>query len=95
MMFYSEFSRQWNCAEKLFYYYFIIMNWDFWFVVFIFLMQILWIFHFYIEVYLINDVLVSDIQQSDLIIHMYLSFFKLFSHLGYNRVLSRVPCVKL
>ena len=26
-------------------------------------------------------------------IYMYLFFFKFFSHLGYYRVLTRVPCV--
>ena len=36
--------------------------------------------------------LVSSVEQSDqLYIYMYLFFFKFFSHLGYYRVLHRVP----
>ena len=35
---------------------------------------------------------VSDIQQSDSVIHTYISFFKFFFHLGYYRLLSRVSC---
>ena len=38
-----------------------------------------------------NVVLVSDAQQSDLVIHIYILFFKLFSLIGYYRILSRVP----
>ena len=35
--------------------------------------------------------LVSDVQQSDSVIHKHPSiFFKFFSHLGYYRILSRV-----
>ena len=30
-----------------------------------------------------------------LYIYMYLFFFKFFSHLGYYRILSRVPCAIL
>ena len=37
-----------------------------------------------------NVVLVSDAQQSDLVIHIYILFFKFFSHIGYYRILSRV-----
>ena len=37
--------------------------------------------------------LVLGIQQSDSIIHIHVSFFKFFSHVGYHGVLSRVPCV--
>ena len=40
-----------------------------------------------------NIVLVLGIQQSDSIIHIHVSFFKFFSHVGYQRELSRVPCV--
>ena len=40
-----------------------------------------------------NVVLVSDVQQSDSVIHIHVSFFfKCFSHLGYHRVLCRVRC---
>ena len=34
--------------------------------------------------------LVSDAQQSDLVIHIYLLFLKFFSHIDYYRILSRV-----
>ena len=42
-----------------------------------------------------NVSIVSGVQQSDsvLYIYMYLFFFKFFSHLGYYRILSSVPCV--
>ena len=40
-----------------------------------------------------NVVLVSDVQQSDSVIHIHVSFFRFFSHRGYYRVLSRIPCV--
>ena len=38
--------------------------------------------------------LVSGVQQSDAVIHIhsYLVFFKLFSLVGYYKILSRVPC---
>ena len=52
-------------------------------------------FFFLIGILLIyNVILVSGVQQNDSIIHIhiYLFFFKLFSRLGYYRVLSRVPC---
>ena len=35
--------------------------------------------------------LVSDIKQSDSVIHIYI-FFRFFSHIDYHRILSRVPC---
>ena len=51
---------------------------------------------FYIGLELINDVLVSGIQQSNSFIHTlcYLFFFKLFSLLGHHRILSKIPCAK-
>ena len=39
-----------------------------------------------------NVVLVSGVQQSGSAIHIYF-FFRFFSHIGYYRLLSRVPCV--
>ena len=42
-----------------------------------------------------NVVLVSGVQQSESVIHIHIStlfFFRLFSHIGHYRVLSRVPC---
>ena len=37
--------------------------------------------------------LLSGVQQSESFIHMYiLFFFRFFSHIGYYRVLSRLPC---
>ena len=49
---------------------------------------------FFIGVELIyNVVLVSGVQQSDSIIHIHIFIlFRLFSHIGYHRILSRVPC---
>ena len=50
---------------------------------------------FYIGVQLIyNVVLVSGVQQSDLVIHTHISilFGDSISHIGYYKVLSRVPC---
>ena len=38
-----------------------------------------------------NVALVSSAQQSDLVIHLYILLFKFFSHIGYHRILSRVP----
>ena len=51
-------------------------------------------FHFHLTSQLIyNVVLVSGVQQSSWShIYMYSFFFRYFSHLGYNRILSRVPC---
>ena len=42
-----------------------------------------------------NVVLLSAVQQSEsVILNTYInSFFRLFSHIGNYRVLSRVPCV--
>ena len=34
--------------------------------------------------------LVSGVQQRESVIHIYASFFRFFSHLGYYRILSRV-----
>ena len=46
---------------------------------------------FYTGVSLINNVvLVSGVQQNDLVIQVF--FFNFFSHLGYYRISSRVPC---
>ena len=40
-----------------------------------------------------NVVLVSGVQHSDSVIHIHiLIFFRLFSHIDYYRILSRVPC---
>ena len=48
-----------------------------------------------IEVSLIYSVLlISAVQQSDLIIYIYIFFSILFSILGYPRILNRVPCAK-
>ena len=49
---------------------------------------------FYIGAYLINNVvLASDVQQSDSVLCIHVSIFlKFFSHLGYYRILSSVPC---
>ena len=47
----------------------------------------------FIEVYLIyNVLLVSGIQQSDSVIHIYLSFIRFFSIIGYYKILNIVPC---
>ena len=40
-----------------------------------------------------NIVLVSCVQQSDLVIYIHLFFFRFLSHKGYCRVSSIVPCV--
>ena len=53
-------------------------------------------FFFFVGVQLIyNVVLVSDAQQSviQLYVYIYSFFFRFFSHVGYHRILSRVPCV--
>ena len=42
---------------------------------------------------IISVVIVSGVQQNDSFIHIHVSFFKFFSHVGYQRELSRVPCV--
>ena len=50
---------------------------------------------FSIEVWLIYSVvLVSGVQQndSDKYIYIYVFVYRLFSHIGYYRILSRVPC---
>lgn len=43
-----------------------------------------------------NIVLVSDVQQSDLIIHIYVYtsvfFFSFFSIIGYYKIANIVPC---
>ena len=42
-----------------------------------------------------NVVLVSGVQQSELVIHIHIStvfFLRFFSHIGHYRVLSRVAC---
>ena len=40
-----------------------------------------------------NIVSVSGVQlRAQLYIYMYLFFFRFFSHIGYYRILSRVPC---
>ena len=49
----------------------------------------------YIGVELIyNVMLVSGVQQSDSVIHIFIYpfFFIFFSHIGYYRILSRAPC---
>lgn len=50
-------------------------------------------FLFYIEVQLLNNVLlVSNVQPSDSVIHIYVSiFFKFFFHSRYYILLSGVP----
>ena len=52
---------------------------------------------YFIEVYLIhNAVLISSLQQSDSVIHIYIHiywfFFILFSIMVYQRILNVVPC---
>ena len=38
-------------------------------------------------------VLVSDVQRSDSAKHIHIfTLFKFFAHIGYYRILSRVPC---
>ena len=40
-----------------------------------------------------NVVLVSGGPQSDSVIHIHVSIlFQVFSHIGFYRILSRVPC---
>ena len=41
-----------------------------------------------------NVMLVSGVQQNDSVIHIHIYpfFFRFFSHIGYYRILSRVPC---
>ena len=40
-----------------------------------------------------NLVLVSGVQQSEAVMHIiYPFFFRLFPHVAYYRILSRVPC---
>ena len=47
----------------------------------------------FIEVYLIyNVVLVSAVQQSDSLIHIYIYIFIYFSIMVYQRILNIVPC---
>ena len=47
---------------------------------------------FYIRVWLIKNVeLASSVQPNDSVTYMYLFPFKIVSHLGYYRMLSRVP----
>ena len=48
-------------------------------------------YDFYLGWTMAYNALVSGVQQSDSDIHI-LFFFKFFSHLGYYRILSRVPC---
>ena len=49
--------------------------------------------YFFIEVYLIyNVVLISAVQQSDSVIHIYTFFFILFFIMVYPSILSIVPC---
>ena len=46
----------------------------------------------FIRVQLIyNIVLVSDVQQSESVIHIHTFFLRFFSYIGHYRVLSRVP----
>ena len=40
-----------------------------------------------------NVVLVSDVQQRDSVVHVHVSIlFQVLSHIGYYRILRRVPC---
>ena len=39
-----------------------------------------------------NVVLVSDVQQSDSLLHTLLLFFKFLFHLCYCRIMGRIPC---
>ena len=49
---------------------------------------------YFIEVQLIyNVVLISAVQQSDSVIHIYTFFFIFFSIMVYHRILNIVPCV--
>ena len=46
-----------------------------------------------VYIYMIyNVVLVSAIQLSDSVIHIHLFFFRFFPHIGYYKILNRVPC---
>ena len=36
--------------------------------------------------------LVSGVQLNDSVICIYIFFFRFFSHMGYHRILSSVPC---
>ena len=49
----------------------------------------------FIEIYLIYNVLISDVQQSDSVKHIYVCiyifFFRFFSIIGYYKILSIVP----
>ena len=48
---------------------------------------------FFIEIQLIyNVVLLSSVQQSASFIHIYIFFFRLFSIIGYYKILNIVPC---
>ena len=59
----------------------------------ILLRQLFFFFCFLIEVELIyNVVLISAVQQSDSVIHIYTLFFIFFSIMVYPRRLDRVPC---
>ena len=42
---------------------------------------------------LINNVALASSVQQVIQLYMYLFFFQIFSHLGYYRIVSRVPCV--
>ena len=59
-----------------------------------FLVCFLLLFLIFVGVQLIyNIVLVSGVQQSDSVIHVHISIFvRFFSHVGYYRILSKVPC---
>ena len=51
------------------------------------------LFLFFIDLQLIcNIVLVSDVQQSDSDICLYIIFFRFFSIIGYYKILNIVPC---
>ena len=52
------------------------------------------IFIFIKVLFIYNVVFVSDVQQSDSVIYIYISpfFFRFISHIGYYRILIRVPC---
>ena len=57
-------------------------------------MRVLFLFSLtFIEMQLTYDVLVSGVQQSDSIIHIYLYIvLRFFSIIGYYKILSTVPC---
>ena len=46
----------------------------------------------FIEVWLIYNVLISVVQQTDSDIHIYTFFFIFFSFMVYHRILNIVPC---